>query len=314
MNAKRLAFMCILFALPLLVACQPALPEGFTVEKTVVVTQEVMVEGEPAFEMWPATPTPAPWGSAAGAYPEPYEDAAGSARQVISIPAPSRMVIKDAEIELLVANTDVAIDRITQMTVDYGGYIISSQTWYSEEYKYATLRLAIPSIDFEAALKFLRGSGLQVLRETASGQDVTAEYVDLGTQLANLEATAARVRQFLEQATTVEEALSVNQELTILEGQIERVKGQMGYYEGRSALSTVTVSLTPQRPTPTPTPPPGWNPGQTFDDAYTALVGLARGAVDSLIWLVVLAGPAAIVLGVFLWAARWFMRRWRKRA
>lgn len=42
-----------------------------------------------------------------------------------------------------------------------------------------------------------------------------------------LEATAARVRAFLDQARTVEESLKINGQLSELEGQIEQVKGQL---------------------------------------------------------------------------------------
>jgi len=46
-----------------------------------------------------------------------------------------------------------------------------------------------------------------------SGQDVTDEYVDLQSRLGNLEATRDRIRTFLDQAQTVDEALRVNEQL-----------------------------------------------------------------------------------------------------
>jgi len=52
-----------------------------------------------------------------------------------------------------------------------------------------------------------------VTNETASGQDVTDEFVDLKSRLTNLEATAARMREFLNQAKTVQESLEVNAKL-----------------------------------------------------------------------------------------------------
>ncbi len=267
-----------------------------------------------------ATLAPFPTAAALGDSSAPAGDP-----QLAYAPAGSGLVIKDAEMELLVRDTDVAIAQVTQMAADYGGYILSSQTWYVDGFKYATLRLGIPSAQFEKALNYLRGLGLQVVRENASGQDVSAEYVDLQSKLANLEATAARVREFLSDAKTVEESLRINQQLAELEAQIEQVKGQMNYYQGRAAFSTVTVALTPQYPTPTPTltptatltptptatftPTPSWNPGATFDQASGVLVDVTQTVVDGLIWLFVVAGPVALVIALLAGAARWVFRR-----
>ncbi len=233
------------------------------------------------------------------------------------------MIIKDAEIELLVENTDRAIDQVTQLTADYGGYLISSQSWYDGDFKFAAIRLAVPSEAFETALTNLRHIGLQVVRETGSGQDVSTEYTDLQSRLTNLEATSARVREFLNAAQTVDESLKVNQQLSDLEAQIEQIKGQMSYYEGRSSFSTITANLTPQRPTPTPaptatptstpaptaipTPRPGWNPANTFNNATGVSSALYRGTVDVLIWLIVVFGPIVLILGLIIWVVDHFL-------
>ena len=210
MKPKILILLSILILV--LTACQPAAtPETISVVETVVVTE--IVEGE-AVEVFA---TAGPEGFAA--YPSSggvvaISNEPGSADQLIVAPAANRMVIKDAEMELLVRNTDQALADVTQMASDFGGYLISSQTWFDSDFKYATLRLAVPSVSFETALNNLRILGLQVLRETASGQDVSAEYVDLETRLTNLEATAARVRVFLDEAKTVAESLQVTAQLS----------------------------------------------------------------------------------------------------
>jgi len=233
------------------------------------------------------------------------------------------MVIKDAEMEILVEDTDRAVTLITQMAADYGGYLISSRTWFTEGYKYAELRLGVPSADFENALAYLHQVGVQVLAETASGQDVSAEYADLASRLKNLEATADRVRAFLDNAKTVEESLKINDTLSKLEGEIEQVKGQMQYYEGRAAFSTITVSLSPQHPTPTPTftptptvtptPTAGWNPGKTIQKAGNASVSVLQFAFDAIVWIVFILGPFILVALAIFFIIRYFWKRSRKK-
>jgi predicted nucleic acid-binding Zn-ribbon protein len=94
---------------------------------------------------------------------------------------------------------------------------------------------------FENALLRLRDLSLRVVDESAGGQDVSEEYVDLQSRLNNLESTRDRIRGFLDQAQTVDDSLRINQELSTIEDQIEQVKGRMNYLSHRAAYSTITV-------------------------------------------------------------------------
>jgi len=313
MNTKRFFILFTLIAIVLTACGSAATPiiEEFVAHEA-EASAGVVLDVEPE----PANP-PEPSGSSA----EPGDDPVpGSPGQLAYEPVGNKMVIKDAELEILVQSTDIAIAQVNQLTADYEGYIISTQSWYTDGFKHATLRLGIPSASFETVLNQLRDIGLRVISETASGQDVSNEYVDLQSKLTNLEATAARIRDFLNDAKTIEETLTISAQLAELEAQIEQVKGQMRYYEGRSAYSTVTVNLVPQHPTPTPTltptplpptptptPTPGWNAADTFDDASKVLVNLTQDTIDFLIWIGLVFFPIAAVIVFFIWIIRWVM-------
>lgn len=227
----------------------------------------------------------------------------------------NRMIVKNADVRLTVKDTDVAIDRATQIIGDAGGYIVSSRVWYQDYYgnnlKYATITIGVPVDEFEKALSRLRGLAIKVVDETAAGDDVTDQYVDLQSQLTNLEATRARIQDFLKDAKTIDEALRINQELSNIEGQIEQIKGQMNYLNDRSAYSTITLNLEPEFPvlTPTPTPtayptatPIPWNPGQTFGEAKNTVTVIYQGIGNFLIWLVVVILPIVMPPALILWA------------
>ncbi len=237
--------------------------------------------------------------------------------------ASSHMIIKNADIKLLVEDTDIAIDRATQVIGDLGGYIISSRVWYQphydgENYKYATITIGVPVDQFERTLTRLRGLAVKVLDETASGEDVTNQFVDLQSQVTNLEATRDRIKSFLDNAQTTDEALRINAELSNVEAQIEQIKGQMNYLQDRSAYSTITVNFEPVLPeiieTPTPTPTPNvWQPGETFTNAKKAVTYAYQGIIDFLIWVFVVfvpifAPPVLIIWG--LW--KFFTRKSKK--
>ena len=277
---------------------QPAMErqsaEGLVVTMAPAPTEApTLLEGPPA-----ATP--------GAAYPAPNPVSIDAA------PGP-RMIVKDAVIRLQVADTDVAIDRTTQLASDLGGYIISSRIWYQptgeKNYKYATLALGVPVDRFEEGLNRLRQLAIQVLDENASGNDVTNEYVDLQSRLTNLEATRDRIREFLAQATTVDEALKVNDQLANVEGQIEQVQGRMNYLSGRTSFSTITVNVEPEilEPTPTATPTPSptptatpWSPATTFHQASGTLGQIGQRLVEAAIWIGVVLVPLVLPVALLV--------------
>ena len=291
MKHQKITLLVFLF---LLTACRPAPSADWVSGDSVDVVE--MVEVAPQFTAAATQPINSNSGLSSG------------------IPI-DRMIIKDAQMELLVADTDRVLAQVIQLSADMGGYVISSQTWVEEGYKLATVRLGVPVINFETALNTIRVAGVTVLQESASDQDVSAEFLDLETRLINLDATAARVRSFLEDAQTVEESLQVSAQLSELDVQIEQIKGQMRFYEGRAAFSTITVTLTPERPTPTPrataTATPAWSPAQTFQDAGEVSRGIGRGLVNVLIWISVVVGPYLLIVGLIRWIILQVLRKQR---
>jgi len=234
--------------------------------------------------------------------------------------ASDRLIIKDGNVQLLVEDTDVAIDGVMQAVGDLGGYVLSSRIWYQpwgeEDYKYASITIGVPAAEFERAIRRLRALAVRVLDETSTGEDVTDQYVDLQSRLESLQATRSRILEFLDQARTVQEALTVNDELAAVEAQIEEVQGRINYFSDRAAFSTITIQIEPELPeivptptptatlTPTPTPtatPVPWDPSETFDSAKGAVTTLYRFAADLLIWTVVVALPVLIPIGFVVW-------------
>jgi hypothetical protein len=314
-------------AMVLLAACAPKLMAATSAPDYFQALQESGDAAQP-----PPAPTVAQKAAPSGVS---SEDSAGAELAVAAASRndSSRLIIKNAEVRLLVADTDVAIERTTQVVTDVGGYIISSQTWYDDwdarYYKYATISIGVPVDQFEHALSRLRQIAIRVLDETASGEDVTDQFVDLQSQLKNLEATRDRIRSFLDRAQTVQEALTVNQELSEIEAEIAKIQGRMNYLNDRSAFSTITIQLEPDlppiaptltptiTPTRTPTATPTlhpWELGKTFTTASRSLVDTYRVLIDILIWIVVvllpiLLPPALVILGI-----RWWILRRRRLA
>ncbi len=221
-----------------------------------------------------------------------------------------RLIIRTADLSIVVPDTDEALAAIGQMAEANGGWVVNSSVYqYSETAKTGSITVRVPADGFVSATEAIKALATAVQQESVSGQDVTEEFVDLTARLANLEATAERVRAFLDETRNVEEALSVNQELSRLEGEIEVLKGRMQYLSQSAAFSTITVNLTPDELNQ-PIEIGGWQPQGIAKDAVEALVTAVQFLLSALIWLVIFLLPLALLIVLPLWLViRWLRRR-----
>nr|WP_290665101.1 DUF4349 domain-containing protein [Ardenticatena sp.] len=298
---KRLSLVFLLVVLTVLTACGNAERSAYEeVEADMGMAQSV--PAAPAVEE-----APAEMGMAREKAFVAGEEGVGERADLLIF---DRKIIKTGVMTLEVEDVFDALDQITLLTTHYGGYMVSSRTWYEGEDAYAQLTFAVPVDQFEQAVAQTRRLG-KVLNEQTTSEDVTDQYVDLEARIQNLEATAARIRAFLDEAQTVEEALRVNAELSRVEAELERLKGQRNVLEKRTAFSTLQVTLQPVVATPV-VEENGWSPAKTLREAWRTLLHLGQGVLDAAIWLIVVGGPIALVVGTLALVAWRGMRAlWR---
>jgi hypothetical protein len=150
----------------------------------------------------------------------------------------------------------------------------------------------------------LRGLGEKVTTHTVSGQDVTEEYVDLQSRERNLRATEESLLGLYSKAESVEEALSIQRELTNVRGEIELVQGRIKYLDQHTAYSQITLDIQPV--TSPPPPKPAWDPGDVAAHAWTASLGVLQAIATALISAIVFGWwLVPVLVGGLLW--------WRRR-
>jgi hypothetical protein len=222
-----------------------------------------------------------------------------------------RIIIRTADMGIVVVDTEESMKTISQMVEENGGWVVSSSVFqYDENAKTGNMSVRIPSGGFDSFLEAVGLMSVEVTRISTSGQDVTEEYVDVSARLDNLEATAERVRSFLDETKTVEEALEVNRELSQLEGEIEAMKGRLQYLEQSAAFSMVTIDLTPDILSQ-PIEVGGWQPQGVARSAVETLIDTMQTLIDIGIWLVIYVLPLVLIVGIPLWFVIRFIRRRR---
>lgn len=236
---------------------------------------------------------------------------------VPSNPAPvDRQIIKNAQLTMVVNSVDSAVVRLTGIASDVGGYLVGSRTFLEGSRKAAQVTLAVPVDNFESSLNLVRKVALTIENDLSSSNDVTEQFVDLQSRLTNLQATEARIRDFLGKAQTVDEALKINAQLSDVDQQIEAIKGKLNAMSARTTFSTITVDLHEPAPTPsptatptvTPTPTPvAWRPDQTFQSAVTVQTNVLRSLGDVFIWFAVVVLTYLVIPLLLFALVRWFM-------
>jgi len=231
-----------------------------------------------------------------------------------------RMIIRTADLSLVVTDAEQAMQAITDLANDAGGYVADSSAWREKEQLRARMTVRIPAAGLDGALAAIKALAVRVDRESISGKDVTEEYTDLNAQLVNLEATEKELRALLsevrEKTHNAEDILQVYRELSNVRGEIERTKGRMQYLSKLTALATLNIELIPDALSQ-PIVEPGWRPLETLKSAGRALVNTLKGLVNALIWLVVYVLPILIIIAIpivlVILLIRWLVRRRKKQ-
>jgi hypothetical protein len=239
--------------------------------------------------------------------------------------AVERIVIKNADMTLVVSDPPGSMDRISKLAEEMGGFVVSADL---SEYTLdngvkvpqASITIRVPAEKLDQALNSIRAESDRLpISEKITSQDVTSEYTDLQSRLRNLEAAEQQLTKIMEQATKTEDVLSVYNQLVQVREQIEVIKGQIKYYEESAALSSVAVNLTAKEAAQ-PLTIGEWQPSGIVLDALQALIDALKGITKAVIWIVIFVLPVLTILFIIfvlpfiLLIVFWRRRRARRKA
>lgn len=226
------------------------------------------------------------------------------------------LVIKVGTLTVEVEDLDAAVAAATAEIAGLGGYVSgSSQAGAGAEVS-ASITYRIPADRWEEALVAIRTLATTVVSEQTQTEDVGAQVVDLGARVTNLQATERAIQAVMDRAATIEEILTVQQELTRIRGEIEQAASQRADLQERATYSTLTVrfGLVPAAaPSATPSPSPavpGFDVGAEVAGATDTLVGILERLATVGIWFGIVWLPIILVLAALGLAAWAIVRRW----
>ena len=151
-----------------------------------------------------------------------------------------RIIVRTVEATIVVTDVQGSMDRITALARELGGWVVSTNRF--EKHR-GFISFRVPAEALDKATARLREMAVEVKAEVSDSRDVTDEYFDLRARLDNQKATEEALLKLLGRAETVEAALKVQQTLTGVQEEVERLQGKIKLLEETSAFSLVSVNL-----------------------------------------------------------------------
>lgn len=228
--------------------------------------------------------------------------------------AVERLVIRNANLTLVVEDPAVSAAEISDMAETLDGFVVNSnvyQTTFAEGVfaTQANITIRVPAERLDEALDQIKQDVVEVRSENISGQDVTQEYTDLESRLRNLEAAEEELREIMGSLTKAEDVLNVYQSLRQVREEIEVIKGRMQYFEQSARLSAISIDLLPDVVSQ-PLQIGRWKPEGTAKAALEALISALQFLANTAIWLIIFALPVLALLSIPIWIIRrWILRR-----
>ncbi len=179
--------------------------------------------------------------------PENLARAEVAEQKPVETPAPTsanRKLIRNASVELEIVSLDDALQKITAFASEERGYVATtdSQKQANGKLRGNVVVKVLPE-NLDRFLQKLRGLG-ELKNQTLGTEDVTKAYFDTDARLKNAHVMEQRLIEMLNTKTgKVSDLLQVEKELGRVREEIEKMQGELKYWDSQVQLATVTISL-----------------------------------------------------------------------
>jgi hypothetical protein len=176
--------------------------------------------------------------------PTAAEEAAQAPTQE-PIPAlANRKLIRNATVELEIVSFDNAVQKITAFANEEHGYVATTD---SEKQANGKLRgqvvVKVLPENLDRFLRKIRSLG-ELKNQTLGTEDVTKAYFDTDARLKNAHVMEQRLIDMLKtKIGKVSDLLQVEKELGRVREEIEKMQGELKYWDSQVQFATVTISL-----------------------------------------------------------------------
>src|SRR4029453_14532272 len=178
---------------------------------------------------------------------ENFANAEEAGKTSVETPVPelaNRKLIRNATVEVEIVSFDNAVQKITAFASEEHGYVATTD---SEKQANGKLRgqvvVKVLPENLDRFLQNIRSLG-ELKNQTLGTEDVTKAYFDTDARLKNARVMEQRLIDMLKAKTgKVSDLLQVEKELGRVREKIEKMQGELKYWDSQVQFATVTISL-----------------------------------------------------------------------
>ena len=172
------------------------------------------------------------------------EEAAAKPAETPNPALANRKLIRNATVDLEIASFDEAVQKITAFAAEEKGYVAttSSEKQENGKLKGEVVVKVVPE-NLDRFLQKIRGLG-ELKNQTLGTEDVTKAYFDTDARLKNARVMEQRLIEMLKTKTgRVSDLLQVEKELGRVREEIEKMQGELKFWDAQVQFATVTIAL-----------------------------------------------------------------------
>jgi hypothetical protein len=156
----------------------------------------------------------------------------------------NRKLIRNATVDLEIVSFDQAVQKITAFANEEKGYVATTK---SEKQENGKLRgevvVKVLPENLDRFLQKIRGLG-ELKNQTLGTEDITKNYFDTEARLKNARVMESRLIDMLKKKSDdINDLLQVEKELGRVREEIEKMQGELKFWDSQVQFATVTVSL-----------------------------------------------------------------------
>ena len=165
----------------------------------------------------------------------------------VEVPAPAlanRKLIRNANVQFEIVSFDDAVQKITAFANEERGYVATTSSEKQANGKLkGEIGVKVLPENLDHFLQKVRALG-ELKNQTLGTEDVTKAYFDTDARLKNARVMEQRLIDMLKMKTgKVSDLLQVEKELGRVREEIEKMQGELKYWDSQVQFAIVTISL-----------------------------------------------------------------------
>jgi len=154
-----------------------------------------------------------------------------------------KKIIKTAYLSIEVENYLDERKLIDTSLKECNAYIVNENLQNTESQISNSINIKVPANQFEKLLEKLSKIAKKVDYQNIETKDVTEEYIDVETRLANSRKVEQTYLKLLRRTNTIEDILKIEQKLGEIRTDIESTEGRLKYLNHQVSFSTISLNV-----------------------------------------------------------------------